>query len=445
MKNTVIFISLIVLLTSLLSCNNPTQPRPKNNGLLTLSLVDTSCTEAWIDLKAQNITTPAEINLLLDDNALTNISLTTNDTVIYIDSLLPQKSYTLEARYTNNNGTASSNKLNIATLDTTSNNFSFSTFTFGDPSVGSSLLLDCADISANDIWCVGEINIADTSINGYTTYNAVHWDGSKWKLSQISFPQYNYDCTVAFYAAGDINSVFAFSSNDVLFTDGLSIARWNGNLFVNYPCLSLSVIGNGRLKKIWGASENNFYCVGSEGTIFQYQNSQWIMIGSGTTTDINDIWGVNDSTANNSLVLCAVSSRYELGDYKLLSISGNTVQEYINWPYTRLYGIWFNSPRKIYIVGDRGYLYVNNKLSRMDLPANAFLTRVKGTGLNDIYIAGEYNTLLHFNGVRWQTLQGINGNYEGLDVKGNTVVLVGYNVVGGMVGNAVVTMVKHNN
>lgn len=38
---------------------------------------------------------------------------------------------------------------------------------------------------------------------------------------------------------------------------------------------------------------------------------------------------------------------------------------------------------------------------------------------------------------------GIYGKYEGLDVKGNTVALVGYNIEGGMVGKAVVTIGKH--
>jgi len=46
--------------------------------------------------------------------------------------------------------------------------------------------------------------------------------------------------------------------------------------------------------------------------------------------------------------------------------------------------------------------------------------------MNNVFIAGCCNTLLHFNGVRWQTMQGIYGNYEGLDVKGNKVVAVGW-------------------
>jgi len=48
------------------------------------------------------------------------------------------------------------------------------------------------------------------------------------------------------------------------------------------------------------------------------------------------------------------------------------------------------------------------------------------------------------NGINWKGMSnGIYGKYEGMDVKGNTVVLVGYNIEGGMVGTAVITVGKH--
>ena len=133
-----------------------------------------------------------------------------------------------------------------------------------------------------------------------------------------------------------------------------------------------------------------------------------------------------------------------MGDYKLLSISDNTANEYIPWPYTRLYGVWFNSPHYIYIVGDGAYVYGNNSLKTINLYTNFFLTRVKGSALNDIYICSSDARIYHFNGINWSGVyNGVYGKYEGMDVKGNIVVLVGYNIEGGMVGKAVVTIGKH--
>ena len=59
--------------------------------------------------------------------------------------------------------------------DTTSHNFTFTTYTFGGTG-GSSYFKDVAIINDSDIWAVGEI-YSDSSM-----YNAVHWNGKNWEL-----------------------------------------------------------------------------------------------------------------------------------------------------------------------------------------------------------------------------------------------------------------------
>ncbi|WP_304043059.1 hypothetical protein [Ignavibacterium album] len=138
------------------------------------------------------------------------------------------------------------------------------------------------------------------------------------------------------------------------------------------------------------------------------------------------------------------SSRYHLGDYKLLSIKENTAYEYFDWPYTRLYGLWFNSPRNIFIVGDGAFIYKQNTFRTINLPTNYFLTRVKGNRLNDIYISSSDAQVYHYNGIDWYEQNfGIFGKYEGMDVKGNTIALVGYNIEGVIVGKAIIAIGKH--
>ena len=63
--------------------------------------------------------------------------------------------------------------------DTTSHNFTFTTYTFGGTG-GSSYFKDVAIINDSDIWAVGAIYTSPE-----TTYNAAHWDGNKWRLIQI--------------------------------------------------------------------------------------------------------------------------------------------------------------------------------------------------------------------------------------------------------------------
>jgi hypothetical protein len=134
-----------------LNCSEPTPPPPPNNGTLTLSVLETSCTEAWLELKTNGVAFPVNVNLLKDNTVAQTISLGKNDTTVYIDSLLPNKSYELQAQFSQSNQTTSSNKLAVQTLDTTSNNFTWQTYTFGDPNAGSSQLSDVAIIDENNI------------------------------------------------------------------------------------------------------------------------------------------------------------------------------------------------------------------------------------------------------------------------------------------------------
>ncbi len=411
---------LSILLLSFLSFTCKKSPTgPGDNIKVNLSTVDVSCTEAWLKVKAEDVSFPLNLTIKTDDKIVINYSVSSSDSVIYIDSLLPNKTYTLQGSYTDGGSSQPTNKISFTTMDTTSNNFTWQTYTFGDPSAGSSGLNDVAIIDENNIYSVGEIYKNDsTGKPDPQPYNIVHWDGNNW--TPLKAP-YDYQGRLYYHP---IQSVLTFNANDILFC-GNGILHWNGTIYEPFP-IRTSVWGEYQINKIWGINNDNFYIVGNVGNIAHYQNGNWQKIQSGTTTNLNDIWGIDDSAANSSLILSTVSSRYQRGDYKLLSISDDNAGEFINWPYTRLYGVWFLSRRKIYVVGDGAYLYVNDSLSSVNLPSNYFLTRVKGSGLSDVYIAGCCNTLFHFNGIRWHKINGIYGNYEGLDVKGNLVVAVGW-------------------
>ena len=78
-----------------------------------------------------------------------------------------------------------SNKVVSTTMDTSSNNFTWQSWTFGETSGGA--LYDLAIINENDIWAVGEIEINDSVGSGYTIYNAIHWNGQQWELKKIRY------------------------------------------------------------------------------------------------------------------------------------------------------------------------------------------------------------------------------------------------------------------
>ncbi len=82
------------------------------------------------------------------------------DTLFYFDSLLPNTNYTFDAVTYDDGKEIKSNPVTFTTLDTTSHNFTWQTFTFGEHQ--HSVLYDVAIIDENNIWAVGAIYMNDS-------------------------------------------------------------------------------------------------------------------------------------------------------------------------------------------------------------------------------------------------------------------------------------------
>ncbi|MFZ1281885.1 MAG: glucosyl transferase, partial [Ignavibacteriaceae bacterium] len=145
MKYLYVVILIVVTISLYNSCNTT---EPPNNQTLKLELEDVSCTEVWLQLTTSNIQLPATINLL-KNNVLSKIYvLNTQDSLLYIDSLLPNQNYFFQVSSIPHSGgqhQVSSIRQQVTTMDTTSHNFTWQTFTWGNS--GSSLLKDVAIIN----------------------------------------------------------------------------------------------------------------------------------------------------------------------------------------------------------------------------------------------------------------------------------------------------------
>ena len=411
----------------LFSCKKDNPIPPEDQPQVNLSLEDVSCTEAWLKLTAANIGLPAEAVLMQNDVVIRTISLSTIDTLLYIDSLLPNHTYKFQSVIQSVN--KSSNSVNVTTMDTTSHNFTFETFTFGG-TAGSSTLYDVAIINENDIWAVGEIYVADTSQNGYTLYNAVHWDGSEWELKRIR----TNACGGVDYPP--IKAIFSFSADDILFAhiDG-SITHYNGIEFTNNCSLITQL--NGSANKIWGKASNDFYVVSGNGFIAHNQNGHWSRIESGTELQFSDIYGKDDSKTGKQQILAVCTQNYPPGkgvfslkDNIATEISSDIPAEQI----AELFGVWFVPNRHYYIVGDGIYekRILSDSIWRngpLDITHFA-TTGIRGNDINDVFVAGAFGEFLHFNGVSWMIyineLGSFSGSYGAVDVKNNIVITVGY-------------------
>ena len=93
---------IVIALFVFISCDSATPPIPpdETKPLLTLSFDKKSCTELWIKLTTKDLTLPAQLTFKqynpAGDSVTHTFSLGANDSLVYIDSLFPNKNYSFQ-------------------------------------------------------------------------------------------------------------------------------------------------------------------------------------------------------------------------------------------------------------------------------------------------------------------------------------------------------------
>jgi len=412
---------------------------PNNNANLNLTIEDASCIEVWLKLEVNNPALKIEnladrrndVIIYRDNVEIKRINnILSNDTIIFDEGLLPNKEYTYQAKkIISEKEHIASEEIKAQTMDTTSHNFTWETFTFGDPGAGSSHLSDVAIIDQNNIWAVGEIYMNDSLGNPDPhAYNAVHWDGKNWELKRI----YTHSsCNPVDYAP--LKAIWAFSDSNIVITGGGSIDWFNGK--VNKADCNIRPLLTGSINKLWAISSNDLYAVGNNGNIAHYQNGRWSKIESGTTLNINDIWGDYNEKTGEWEILAVASNVLESRDKEFLQINNQSVKNLSTEPIDgTLNTLWFISNKKYFVGG--GGIYkkklLNDSLWNNDkFEITRYYTyRISGIEINDIVASGGFGELLHFNGFSWHSYIDktmIQGNYYGLAFQGNIIITVGIN------------------
>jgi len=410
-----IFVALILAVVMLnFNCKKtPTGPSES----LSLSVEDVSCTEAWVKITSANFQNPSSLTLYVDDKPNQSITLVSKDTLLYIDSLLPNRSYKIKATIATNNQQQTTNEAVATTMDTTTHNFTWQTFTFGEHS--SSVLYDIAIIDENNIWAVGEIYMNDSIGNPDPNfYNLIKWNGTEWKPERIYFINSQGQSFLA-----PMKSIFAFNANDIWI--GLDqIIKWDGN---KYQSIEIpNTIIHSWINKMWGTSSNDLYVVGNNGNIAHYDGKSWQKIESGTTSIINDVWGIKDKV-DNSILYCPVSSFFEPGDKKILKITNSKADSFLWNKDVRLYSAWTAKENFLFVCGEGAFENEFGTWNQIALP-EVGMNSVRGNNINDIFVVGDYGFISHYNGINWKVMSSPNDKgYSKVNIKGDVVVICGQN------------------
>ena len=296
----------------------------------------------------------------------------------------------------------------------------------------SSVLYDVAIIDENNIWAVGEIFMNDSLGNPDPTfYNAVHWDGNTWELKRVLYQG----------SIWSIKTIYAFTENDIWFS---AFVRYINGQYIDLPIPAI-LMGWSK-NKVWGTSSNDLYVVGNDGNIAHYNGSTWTKIESGTTLHLTDIYGNTDGNIYAAGVdipnIKGVLVKNSTPNIWNVMIEGEVIDE--TQLFTKLFGsfgaIWVDEIGTVYTGGDFLYQFKNKKWDFVrSLPENylggdqyyiGYIYSIRGNKSNDIILAGDRNTLRHFNGIDWSEigipyLPNRHIFWRSVQMKGNLTVAVG--------------------
>lgn len=413
-------LNLLFILSATIIFQNCDTTEPGNKNV-SLTIEDVSSTEVWLNVKTELNKYPQYFDLFENGEFKYNFEIGSSDTTLFIKFLNPSTSYSFFLQ----KELAQSNKATVTTLDTTSHNINWQTFTFGGN--GSSYISDVAIIDENNIWAVGAIYANDSLGNSSTTrFNSIHWDGKNWTMKRIPY----YYQAESFYHP--IKGIFSFNQNDIWFC-GNGIIRWDGNNYIPVP-LNISVWGPYQMNKIWGTSNKDLYVVGNAGNIAHFDGQSWKKIESGTEVDLTDVYGNEDGS-----VVWACGRNRSTGGTVIIEIKNDNVSIVFNANSVISYnGLWVNG-NEVTAVGTRirRYQYTRNQLEAYYVTKNeaekifdpgVYIYSTTGTGKNDVFIAGGYGSLWHFNGRNWYKYENefkSNRRLSSVVAKDNVVVAVG--------------------
>jgi hypothetical protein len=316
----------------------------------------------------------------------------------------------------------------VATLDTTSSDFTFTADLIGT----SGGFLDVAVLAADDIWAVGEFYSPD-SANPYAYYNAAHWNGGSWDLLKVPTWVGPRQITTR------LSTIIANSPTDIWVSSPGNLLRFNGSTWTsmaNFDTSSSSYPYG--IQAMWADDEGKFYLVGGNGALFRYWNGSWALLQTGTTHELMGVYGGRNPLTQRVEILAVGGDIFVSSTSVLLEITDaqGTPLPKDGIPHlSTLGGCWLSPGRRYWLAGS-GYVYgkvdsyTNGRWSPVQGMPFLYYDDVKGDAENNVFAVGDRSTILHFNGRSWRNLSeritATPAQLWGVDVRGDVMAAVGF-------------------
>ena len=307
-----------------------------------------------------------------------------------------------------------SQTITTQTLQPTSHNIVWTVDTLGQPG---NFLNDVWGLDENNVYAVGYIELPEGSSS------IVKWEGNSWKpFTNVGGVKYG---------------IFGFNENSIFVVGESSnrgiIGIWDGISWTEYRSDYFLARGDTvyPLRSVWGSSPDDVWAVGSQGTIIHWDGVEWkkVDVDSNLNSyDFLDIWG----HSNSEIYIAGRIYQQKVLLLKYNGISWEIVIE--NSSLSRFSTTWGPHERLQYLIEDlRNIKIENDIITTFVLPGrSSAIHKIRGSGNNNIFTAGSFGEIFHYDGITWQKME-INNTFleqcvlTGCYVTENEVFFIGYN------------------
>lgn len=300
--------------------------------------------------------------------------------------------------------------------DSTTQNFTFETFEFGD-GFESSWLNDVWIFNENNIWAVGDIG----PNNGEKGTNILRWNGEKWYRFEREFVSTGF------------TGIWAVDSSNIYLASG-AIRKYENGAVKTIDLTHLTFSNNQAVNKLWGSSGSNIYGVGRNGIIVHYDGSKW------TKIDFDTKWRFDAITGSKQTGIAYASATDQSFNTAIVKLENNTVEVIYNSANDKNHFTSFS----VKLLNENELMLGLNKVWKFNIntkQTELLYTLPSGYGVfsmaiysdNDIYYFvdqyGQGKELLHYNGKRFKEITYSNSLliiYGGAYAIKNLAVLTGF-------------------
>ena len=222
----------------------------------------------------------------------------------------------------------------------------------------------------------------------------MRYDGASWSAP----PDNSASCGLS-----DLTSVWGNSASDVFATFrggipphlGGEIRHYDGHQWttVYVPPCGGSGVQCPAFQAGWSSGPTDGFVVGDGGMIAHYDGTNWNPQASGTTQQLNGVWGVG--SAGPAFAVGAVGT--------ILSYDGTAWSAQASGTSQPLYAIWGTSANDIFAVGGAGTIlhYNGTAWTAQSSGISAALYGVWGISGNSVFVVGDAHSILYYDGTSW--------------------------------------------